>query len=362
MDILQWSRHFRNFPGQGDLDVEGFMEAILATGYDGWLSLEIFNDQFRMASPRHVAKDGARSLIWLRDDLGGGRLPPRAACEAFEFLEFAVEADQAQALAALFAGLGFRRVGAHKSKEVEHWAQGGINLVINTDPDGFAHSHQIVHGPSVCAIGLRVDDAGAVLERAERLLAQSFRQAVGPGELDIPAVRGLGGSLLYFTDNKSALSGMWEVDFDPTGEPPGDAGLTRIDHVAQAMTYEETLRWRLFYLSVFDFEKTPQVDIVDPAGIVESQVVQSPDRRVRICLNASQSGRTMAAKFLTEYFGAGVQHIAFATDDIFATVERLRANGVEFLPIPGNYYDDLEARFSLAPDLMGADAVARRPV
>ena len=352
MDLLQWSRHFRNFPGQGDLDIQAFMRAVEATGYDGWLSLEIFNDQFRMASPRRIAQDGERSLIWLMDDLGRHILPARAKCEGFEFLEFTVDEDDAVALAALFRALGFRKVGKHKSKDVERWAQGEISLVINTEKEGFAHSYQIVHGPSVCAIGLRLDDAASALERAEKLLAQSFRQAVGPGELEMPAIRGLGGSLIYFTDRASALGKVWEIQFTPTDDAVRDAGLTRIDHIAQAMPYDETLSWRLFYLSLFDFERTPQVDIVDPAGIVESQVVQSPDHAVRICLNASQSDRTMASRFMTEYFGAGIQHIAFATDDIFKSAQALRENGLALLPIPENYHDDLEARFGLDADLI----------
>jgi 4-hydroxyphenylpyruvate dioxygenase len=352
MDLLQWSRHFRNFPGQGDLDIQAFMRTVEATGYDGWLSLEIFNDQFRMASPRRIAQDGKRSLIWLMDDLDRHILPARAKCEGFEFLEFTVDEDDAVALAALFRALGFRRDGKHKSKDVERWVQGEISLVINTEKEGFAHSHQIVHGPSVCAIGLRLDDAASALERAEKLLAQSFRQAVGPNELEIPAIRGLGGSLIYFTDRASALGKVWEIEFKPTDDAAREAGLTRIDHIAQAMPYDETLSWRLFYLSLFDFERTPQVDIVDPAGIVESQVVQSPDHAVRICLNASQSDRTMASRFMTEYFGSGIQHIAFATDDIFKSAQTLSKNGLNLLPVPENYYADLEARFSLDTDLI----------
>jgi len=352
MDVLQWSRHFRNFPGQGDLPMDAFMGALLDTGYDGWLSLEIFNDQFRTGLPRQVAKDGNRSLIWLTEGFGRSELPPPAHCQGFAFLEFAVDDEAAADLAALFARLGFRLAGRHKSKDVERWVQGGINLVINTEKEGFAHSHQLLHGPSVCAVGLGLDDADAALKRAEGLLADTYRQPVGPGELQVPAVRGPGGSLIYFTDSRGELGRVWEIEFDAVEDGGDGAGLARIDHIAEAMSREDILRWRLFYLSLFDFDKTPQVDIADPSGIVESQVVQSADRGVRICLNASESTRTMASRFMAEYFGAGVQHIAFATDDIFATVERLRANGVDLLQIPGNYYDDLEARFGLEPALV----------
>ena len=221
--------------------------------------------------------------------------------------------------------------------------------VINQDKEGFAFSHYITHGPSVCAIALKVASAAATLDRAEKLRDTPFRQKVGPGELEIPAVRGMGGSLLYFTDPSSRLSNIWEVDFDPVtpADAGGEAGLTVVDHISQSMHYEEMLSWLLFYTSLLDVRKTPQVDITDPGGIVRSQVVQSADGALRIALNASQSARTQSSLFLNEYFGSGVQHIAFATDDIMATAARLKANGVEMLSIPENYYDDLAARTDL---------------
>jgi len=180
----------------------------------------------------------------------------------------------------------------------------------------------------------------------------SFRQAVGPGELDIPAIRGLGGSLVYFTDSASDLGRVWEIEFEPVAPAPAGP-LTRIDHLAQSMSPDEMLTWRLWYLSLFDFEATPTVDVVDPAGIVESVALQDEGRAVRICLNASASGRTQSSRFLEEFFGAGMQHIAFATNDIFAAAGAMRDAGLDLLPIPDNYYDDLEARLGLAPELTG---------
>jgi 4-hydroxyphenylpyruvate dioxygenase len=357
MDVLNWSRHFRCFPGQGDMPLLDFMAAVQATGYQGDLSLEIFNDQFRAGSPRSVAVDGQRSLVYLMDQLRekNGRtaadipkMPPRSECLGVEFIEFAVDDRTADELARFIAGLGFRNVARHKSKAVSRWAQGAINLVINKEKEGFAHSHYITHGPSVCAIGLKVDSAAATLDRAEKLRDTPFRQKVGPGELEIPAVRGMGGSLLYFLDPTSKLAKVWDVEFEPL--PVGkstDAGLSVIDHISQSMHYEDMLSWLLFYTSLLDVRKTPQVDITDPGGIVRSQVVETMNGMLRIALNASQSPRTQSSRFLNEYFGSGVQHIAFATDDILATAARLKANGVETLRIPENYYDDLEARTGL---------------
>jgi 4-hydroxyphenylpyruvate dioxygenase len=315
------------------------------------LSLEIFNDQFRAGSARSVAIDGHRSLIYLLDQLGDGpSLPPRARCLGTEFIEFAVDETTEPDFNALLRSLGFARTGTHKSKSVTRWSQGGINLVANTEKEGFAHSYYITHGTAVCALGLRVDDAAATLRRARGLLDQPFQQAVGPGELEIPAVRGLGGSLIYFTDPASALAKVWDIEFEATGDTTPDAGLTEVDHLAQSMHYEEMLTWLLFYSSLLELDKVPAQDVLDPGGLVKSQVVQSPDGAVRIILNASQSTRTQSSRFLSELFGSGVQHIAFQTEDIFATVARLRANGVPLLRIPENYYDDLEARTGLSGD------------
>lgn len=361
MDFLSWSRHFRCFPGQGDMPLTEFMEALLITGYDGEFSLEIFNDQFRAGSPRSVAVDGQRSLVYLMDRLrgknGAGSLqipamPPRSKCMGVEFIEFAVDDRSAVELGQFFGGLGFREAARHKSKAVSRWTQGSINLIINKEKEGFAHSHYITHGSSVCAIGLKVESAASALDRAERLCDTPFHQKVGPGEFEIPAVRGVGGSLIYFLDPASELAKVWDVEFEPVknGGKSAKAGLTVVDHISQSMHYEDMLSWLLFYTSLLDVGKTPQVDITDPGGIVRSQVVETVDGALRIALNASQSQRTQSSRFLNEYFGSGVQHIAFATDDIVATAARLKENGIETLSIPENYYGDLEARVGMPAD------------
>src|SRR4249920_112160 len=162
MDPLSWSRHFRNFPGQGDLPLPDFMSALQTTGFDGALSLEIFNDQFRAGSARSVAVDGYRSLLFLLDQLrartgaaqpGLPALPPRSRCLGTEFIEFAIDESAAVTFEAALQGLGFARAGVHKSKSVTHWRQGAINIVVNTEKEGFAHSYNITHGTSACAIG-----------------------------------------------------------------------------------------------------------------------------------------------------------------------------------------------------------------
>ncbi len=358
MDLLYWSRHFRNMPGEGDLDVTGFMRAVVATGYAGPLSLEIFNDQFRGGSPRTVAIDGHRSLVNLMDRVRRLEpslkvdLPPMPAPvrpSGVEFIEFTADEAEADRLAALFRSMGFHRAGRHVAKAVELWRQGGINVVINTEREGFAHSAYLMHGTSICDIGLKVDDARATVARAEALGAATFSQPVGPGELDIPAIRGVGGGVIHFIDAQSELAKVWELEFRPTEDDgsPGDAGLIRIDHIAQTMNYEEMLSWSLFYTSIFDAAKAPMVDIVDPGGLVRSQAIEGDGGRLRITLNGAESRRTLAGRYLVQSFGSAVQHVAFATDDIFAAAARLKALGFHPLEIPGNYYADVAARLGL---------------
>jgi 4-hydroxyphenylpyruvate dioxygenase len=363
MDLLYWSRHFRNMPGQGDLDVTGFMRAVAATGYDGPLSLEVFNDQFRGASPRTIAVDGQRSLRWLMDRVARAEpglrievpaMPDRVAARGVEFIEFATDPTEAERLAGLLHGLGFVRVGRHRSKDVGHWRQGSVNILLNTETEGFAHSLYLLRGTTICDVGLRVDDAAAAVARAAALGADVIDQPAGPGELRIPAIRGAGGGLWRFIDSASGLDRLWEVDFAPAGDAatPKDAGLLRIDHVAQTMSYEDMQSWVLFYTSLFDSDKAPMVDVVDPSGLVRSQAVEAPDGALRITLNGAENSRTLAGRFLAESYGPSIQHVALGCADIFAAAAALAANGFAPLTISPNYFDDLEARFDLEPEFV----------
>jgi len=362
MDLLYWSRHFRNMPGEGDLPVTDFVAAIAETGYDGYFSLEIFNDQFRGGSPKAIAADGHRSLIYLGDQvrrrpgvtsLSVPAMPERAAVKNVAFIEFAVDEADADQLTAMLKTLGFRRTQTHKTKKVDVYQQGQIRILVNTESVGFASSAYAVHGPSAYAMALEVEDADEAYRRALALGAEPFSQPVNPGELEIPAIRGVGGGLVYLIDTKTQLGRLWEVDFQPVeaGEDPEPAHLTTIDHVAQTVAYEEMLTWLLFYTSIFDTRKSPMVDIIDPAGVVRSQVIENAEGSLRITMNGAENRRTLAGHFIAEKFGSGIQHIAFNTDDIFATAAALRANGFKALPISPNYYGDVEARFGLDPEL-----------
>lgn len=358
MDLLYWSRHFRNMPGEGDLDVTGFMRAVTATGYAGPLSLEIFNDQFRSGLPRLVAQDGHRSLIAVMDRVRRvepalpADLPafaPPAPVAGVEFLEFATSAKEAPGLEALLRSCGFEKTGNHVSKPVGLWRQGGVNVLVNTDASGFANSSYLVHGTAVSEIALMLPDARAAFERASALLAQPHAQAAGEGELSIPAIRGVGGSVLRFLDATSDLGRIWDIDFRTSPAAAG-AGLTRIDHLGQTMPYDEMLSWSLFYTSIFDAHKSPVVDVVDPDGLVRSLAVQSGG--LRVTLNGASARGTLAGRFIEDSFGSSVQHIAFASDDIFATAAAMAARGFPVLQIGANYYHDVEARFGLPPALI----------
>jgi 4-hydroxyphenylpyruvate dioxygenase len=362
MDLLYWSRHFRNMPGEGDLPVKDFMRAVAATGYGGYLSLEIFNDQFRGGSPMSISVDGHRSLVYLMDQVRREEpalniptleMPDRVGVAGIEFVEFAADEREAEELSMLFKALGFRKAARHVSKDVTLWRQGNINLVVNTEREGFAHVSYLTHGTSVCAIGLKVEDAKATVARAKALGAEPFQQTVGPGELTIPAIRGVGGGVVHFIDSKSELGKVWEIEFVPVeeSETPPSAGLTRIDHLGQTMNYEEMLTWLLFYTSIFKTRKTAMVDVIDPAGIVRSQVIENDDGQLRLTLNGAENSRTLAGHFIAERSGSSVQHLAFATDDIFQTADTLRSNGFQALTISPNYYDDVEARFGLETKL-----------
>ncbi|WP_283192692.1 sugar phosphate isomerase/epimerase and 4-hydroxyphenylpyruvate domain-containing protein [Rhizobium sp. AN80A] len=359
MDLLYWSRHFRNMPGEGDLPVAEFTEAVASTGYDGYYSLEIFNDQFRGGSTREIAADGHRSLIYLGDQVGrrvktaiGLDMPPRAAAEGVGFVEFATDEDEAVELEGLLCTLGFSKVAVHKSKNVSLYQQRDIRILVNADPAGFASAAYAVHGTFAYAMALAVDDAAQAYKRALALDAEPFQQAVAEGELEIPAIRGVGGGLIYLIDHKSPLGHFSEIDFEQVQtEKDSDAGLLRIDHVAQTVGYDEMLTWLLFYTSIFETSKTPVVDIIDPGGVVRSQVIENADGSLRITMNGAENRRTLAGHFIAEKFGAGIQHLAFSTDDIFATAKALREKGFKALHISPNYYDDAEARFGLDPDL-----------
>ncbi len=358
LDHLSWARHFRNFPGQGEFPVAEYAAEIMRIGYQGYWSLEIFNDRFRAASAASVATDGYRSLQVMQD--AAARLPRSPIAPAIpapidvsrvSFIEFAADESEAAALGDMLTALGFTPVARHRRKSVVRWAQGAINIVLNTEGEGFAHSHDVMHGASVCALGLVVPDVAAAMARADALAIPSFAQPVGPDEMQIPSVRGIGGSLVYFIA-EGQEDEVWAREFVPLTAPAPGISLTAFDHIAQTMMVEEFLGALLYYVALFDVTKTPQIEVADPLGLVQTQAVESRNKALRVTLNGSMAQQTLSNRFVAGFMGAGVQHIAFACPDIFAAAEAARSLGLAMLDIPRNYYDDLEARYGLEPDLI----------
>ena len=354
LDVLSWSRHFRNFPGQGDLPVAGFLHDVLASGYTGPVSLEIFNDDVRAAPAPISARDGLRSLALVEGEAGVTDIPAPPIFDGVEFIEFAIDATAGAALARFLRQMGFRHAGDHKSKQVALYRQGRINLVLNAEPDSAALEHFEMHGPSVCAVALRVDDAPRAVKRAAAMLAPVWREQIGAGERAIPAVRAPDGTLVYLVAADASGRSIWEDDFTLFIDPLDDAPLAAVDHIAHALPPGRLDNYVLFWRAVFGLQPAQWFELPDPFGLIRSRAMLSVDGSLRLPLNISESRETSTGRMVSATAGAGVHHIAFATDDIFAAVAALAAEGAPLLAIPANYYDDLAARFDLDPARLAA--------
>ncbi|WP_332768333.1 3-dehydroshikimate dehydratase QuiC [Pseudomonas koreensis] len=364
MDVLEWSRHFRCFPGQGEFDLPGFLAPIIQSGYSGPLSLEIFNDGFRAAPPRANAADGLRSLLYLEEKTRQRleqqaepvanreilfETPEASQYNGIEFLEFAVDEALGAKLSHWLERLGFVKAGQHRSKSVSLLRQGDINLILNSEPYSFAHSFFEAHGPSLCATAVRVNDSVSALARAVAYKGQPYRGLVGPNELELAAVRAPDGSLIYLVDEEADVYG---TDFNLLPAAQARGGLKRIDHMAMALPADSLDSWVLFYKSLLDFEADDEVVLPDPYGLVKSRALRSRDSSIRLPLNISENRNTAISHALSSYRGSGVHHIAFDCDDIFAEVSRAKEAGVPLLDIPLNYYDDLAARFDFDDEFL----------
>ena len=368
MDVLQWARHHRNFPGQGGFDVTTFFTQVLRAGYSGTLSLEIFNDVFRETPNRRTALDAMRSLLWLESesrarlehgDAAGRRIvdrveladpPAPTALGGFAFIEFGVDDETAAALEKVLGQLGFARAGRHRSKRVTLWRQGTSQLVVNAEPGSDARERFAAQGACVSAVGLVSDDPARAVTRATALLSARFESPLGSGELRLPAMRSPGGMLIHFVPQSLGQEGLAATDFVAEGGAPAqaEAGLDRIDHIALGMSADQLDTWVLFSRSVLALEAGESLELADPFGLVRTCSVQTADRRVRIVLNVSRSARTRTARTVAALGGKpAVHHIAFSCADIFATVAALRERGAGIVAVSDNYYDDLVARFAL---------------
>ncbi|SFE94796.1 4-hydroxyphenylpyruvate dioxygenase [Paracidovorax wautersii] len=280
--------------------------------------------------------------------------------DGFEFIEYA--APDPQAMGRVFEGMGFKPVARHRHKDVTLYRQGQINFIINAEPDSFAQRFARLHGPSVCAIAFRVQDAKAAYERALNLGAWGYAGQAGPGELNIPAIKGIGDSLIYLVDRWRGKNGaqpgdignigFFDVDFEPlpgvAGEEalnPKGHGLTYIDHLTHNVHRGRMAEWADFYERLFNFREIRYFDIEGQVTGVKSKAMTSPCGKIRIPIN--EEGKEKAGQiqeYLDKYNGEGIQHIAMGSDDLYATVDALRASGVRLLDTIDTYYELVDQR------------------
>ncbi|MGH8615395.1 MAG: 4-hydroxyphenylpyruvate dioxygenase [Gammaproteobacteria bacterium] len=264
--------------------------------------------------------------------------------DGFEFVEYT--ASDPQALSTLFERMGFQAVAQHRSKDVVHYAQGDINFIVNHDPGSYAQAFAKVHGPSVCAFAIRVKNASVAHQRALELGAEPHQGHIGPMELNIPAIRGIGQSLIYLVDRYGERS-IYDVDFVPLKnhtQASERVGLTYIDHLTHNVQKGRMDEWARFYQRLFNFREVRYFDIRGQSTGLHSRAMASPCGKIRIPINEPTDPKSQIQEYLEAYRGEGIQHIALSTDDIYQTVQRLCERGVEFMEVPDAYYQTVEAR------------------
>lgn len=261
--------------------------------------------------------------------------------DGFEFIEFV--APEPAALEALFTQLGFVRTGLHRTKRVALWQQGDIHFIVNAEPASFGADFARLHGPSVCAFAFRVGNAADAYRRALELGAEGVPHRAGPMELNLPAIRGIGGACLYLVERFGEHS-LYDVDFRLTPADTRGCGLTGIDHLTHNVERGHMDDWAGFYQQLFNFREIRYFDIEGKLTGLRSRAMTSPCGKIRIPINESADDRSQIEEYLRAYHGEGVQHIALGCDDIYATVEALRTRGVRFLDTPDSYYDGVDAR------------------
>lgn len=354
-------RNHRCFPGQGVLDVTSFVECVLDTGYRGPFTLDVLSEDLRAAPVRLTAMDAIRSLRYVEETLRrrgrtgspsnthDRRPAPIPEKESITFIEFAVAGTEQSRLGNWLDALGFTLVGRHRTKSVVLYTQGEVAIILNAGSDTFARYYHQLHGLSVCALGIQVDDLQVLLDRASHYGYKRYEERTGPHEYHMPAIRAPDGSLFHLLDGEYDPT----LDFAMRDEPEsGSAGIRRIDHIVRAVPHGQIDSWVLFYRAFLGLEPDKTLEFVDPHGQVKSRAIHDRNDRVRLPLTTSDGNRTGVARSLTAFGGAGISQIAFETGDIFATAEKLRGAGLPILRIPANYYDELRDGRGVAPSVV----------
>ncbi|MDX3581689.1 bifunctional sugar phosphate isomerase/epimerase/4-hydroxyphenylpyruvate dioxygenase family protein [Streptomyces europaeiscabiei] len=331
MDVLQWSRHYRCFPGQGGFDVTGLVEHVMAAGYDGPLSLEVFNDVFRQAEAGPTAVDAHRSLLMLQEAAGIATLPKRVVPTGVAFAELVT--PDAEPVGALLGALGFARTARHRSKPVDLWQQGEARVLVNTGPAARRD------GTQLAAIGLESPDPAGAVRRAEALLAPVLPRRRAAEDAPLDAVAAPDGTKLFLCATDRPELPSWTGDFRPVEHPEAAGHVHRVDHLALTQPWHQFDEAALFHRTVLGLHASDSVDVADPYGLFRSRPVTNEGGTVRIALSVGPAPTDDTAR---------AQHIALATDDVVAAARAFRAAGGRLLAVPANYYDDLAARFEFA--------------
>ena len=348
MDVLPWSRHHRVFPGEGGFDVVEMVRLLLHAGYSGPLSLEIFNDVFRETDPAVTAVDGKRSLLWLQQRVRG-RLdaddPRRALLDGVPKIDPVEHIDHIELisnrpdeLGSVLDAIGFTLVGRHRRKDALLFRNGSTLIVLSPVATG---------GTRIASIAVRVDDAVAAADRAVDLGAARASRPVTAGEADLPGVIASEEWQLFFVDEQRA---GWPTEFSDTLLSPAAGGATdqgpRFDHLHLTETRGRFTATTLFLESVLRMDRTAPVDVPSHRGLVRTQLLQSPERGVNVVLGLAPSHGSDAAA------DRHPVHVAFEVADVEAVATRAAQRGASTLDIPGNYYDDLGARFGIDADTL----------
>src|SRR6476620_10742850 len=266
--------------------------------------------------------------------------------DGFEFVEYT--AADPEALGRLFESMGFTEVAKHRSKDVSLYRQGDVNFIVNAEPDSFAQGFARVHGPSICAIAFRVKNAAFAYKRALSLGAWGVENKVGPMELNIPAIKGIGDSLIYLVDRYGERGSIYDVDFEflpGVDRHPRGVGLTYIDHLTHNVHRGRMAEWSDFYERLFNFREIRYFDIEGQVTGVKSKAMTSPCGKIRIPINEEGNEKAgQIQEYLDKYHGEGIQHIALGSTDLPATVDALQLAGIALLETSDTYYEMLPRR------------------
>jgi len=273
-----------------------------------------------------------------------------AGLDGFEFIEFS--APEKGVLEPVFESMGFEKIARHRSKDVELWRQGGINLITNYEPGSPAFFFAREHGPSACGMGFRVKDARKAYDHLTAQGAEPVKMKTGPMELCIPGIRGIGNSIIYLIDRYDSGAdelSIYDIDFDyieGVDRNPEGCGFKLIDHLTHNVYGGRMAYWADYYEKLFNFQEIRYFDIKGEYTGLTSKALTAPDGKIRIPLNEEgKSGGGQIEEFLREFNGEGIQHIALICDDLIACWDRLNKKGVPFMTAPPNtYYDMLSGR------------------